>query len=414
MNDVAPEGWTSVTLGLITESAVDGPFGSNLKTEHYVSEPGVRVVRLQNLGFGSFLDGDQVFISGSYARTLSRHSVVAGDLLIASLGDDAHPVARACQYPQDAGPAIVKADCFRFRLKEHIADHGFVRAILGCEATRLGLAGLTQGVTRDRINLGSLQRFSFNLPPITEQRKITEILDSIDESIKSLERSLYKRRMSRLGTTCDLLTFRSIDSRLVKSSSVDQEFSIKSGITLGPHRRPRHNPAKYLRVANVQRGRIDTADLATLEASRQDRKDYELEANDLLVIEGHASPMEIGRCARVLEGMTGLLFQNHLFRLRSHLLDPAFAELWLNSESCQEYWRRTCSSSSGLYTINARQLAALPVLVPPADVQQQVVRQVGALDEQISLNVRQLEKLSNLKRGLMEDLLTGRIRVNVA
>src|SRR5205807_710318 len=42
-----PEEWGFSTIAAVAESLIDGPFGSNLKSEHYVTEPGVRVVRLQ-------------------------------------------------------------------------------------------------------------------------------------------------------------------------------------------------------------------------------------------------------------------------------------------------------------------------------------------------------------------------------
>jgi len=209
MNDL-PEGWRSTELGELIESAVDGPFGSNLKTEHYVDAPGVRVIRLQNLGIGDFIDDDRAFISEAHAAGLSRHEVRPGDLLIASLGDEAHPVARACQYPASGGAAIVKADCFRIRLFAKAADPGFVRNILNCASTREGLGGLSQGVTRDRVNLASLKHFRISLPSIGEQYRIVEILDTANEAIRSAELLIAKLEQAKQGLRHDLLT-RGID-----------------------------------------------------------------------------------------------------------------------------------------------------------------------------------------------------------
>ncbi len=105
-----PRTWEIRHLRDLVESAVDGPFGSNLKTEHYVTAPGVRVVRLQNIGPGYFDDSDKAYISHNHANRLQRHQVLPGDLLIASLGDDNHPLARACLYPSHLESGIVKAD----------------------------------------------------------------------------------------------------------------------------------------------------------------------------------------------------------------------------------------------------------------------------------------------------------------
>jgi len=120
-----PRCWSFVSIESVIESAVDGPFGTHLKTEHYVEE-GVRVVRLQNIGAGRFLSDDKAFVSKAHALSLRRHEVLPGDLVVASLGDENHPIARACCYPLDFEPGIVKADCFRLRADRSAADNRFL------------------------------------------------------------------------------------------------------------------------------------------------------------------------------------------------------------------------------------------------------------------------------------------------
>ncbi|MGH8059646.1 MAG: N-6 DNA methylase, partial [Candidatus Entotheonellia bacterium] len=151
-----PREWEIKALNEIVASAVDGPFGSNLKTEHYVNEPGVRVVRLQNIESSRFDESDEAFVSADHALSLQRHQVVSGDLLVASMGDENHPLARACLYPAHLPPGIVKADCFRLRMKTTMATNGFVMLFLNCPSTRRELNILGQGVTRDRVNLTTL------------------------------------------------------------------------------------------------------------------------------------------------------------------------------------------------------------------------------------------------------------------
>lgn len=110
-----PKGWRPLSIACCSQSLIDGPFGSNLKSEHYVEEAGVRVVRLQNIQSGFYDASDAAFISDRYAAILSKHSVLANDVLIASLGDDTFVAGRACLYPHRLGVAINKADCFRLR-----------------------------------------------------------------------------------------------------------------------------------------------------------------------------------------------------------------------------------------------------------------------------------------------------------
>jgi type I restriction enzyme S subunit len=203
-----PREWAIVTLGEVTESAVDGPFGSNLKTEHYVNEPGVRVVRLQNVGVGEFDGSDEAYINEDHALSLARHAVLPGDLIVASLGDENHPIARACLYPDYLEPGIVKADCFRFRMSSHRAVNTYVMHMLNCPSTRGDITLYSQGVTRDRANLGSLKRFRLRLPTVKEQRRIVDALTSMDDRISTETATRNTLMASKQGLMPDLLAGR--------------------------------------------------------------------------------------------------------------------------------------------------------------------------------------------------------------
>lgn len=128
-------------------------------------------------------------------------------------------------------------------------------------------------------------------------------------------------------------------------------------------------------------------------------------------MEGHADINQIGRCARVPEGVEGLVYQNHLFRLRSTQLNQVVGEAWMNSRLARQYWRRTCSSSSGLNTINSTQLRAMRVLVPPPEEQGRIAATLLGMAARIGHEQEALDKLVLQKAGLIADLLTGCVRV---
>lgn len=191
----------------VASSTVDGPFGSALKTEHYIQGPGVRVVRLTNLGDGQFVDKDQVFVDKDYANALSRHEVRGGDVLVAALGDDNHRPGRACLYPIELEPGIVKADCFRIR-SSNLIDSRYLREALNSSDVVHQVSRLAQGVTRNRINLSQLRRIVLRIPPLQEQQWIAEVLDTIDETIQGDEEKLVKLQQLRTGLADDLLSGR--------------------------------------------------------------------------------------------------------------------------------------------------------------------------------------------------------------
>jgi type I restriction enzyme S subunit len=176
-------------------SLTDGPFGSNLKTSHYVAE-GPRVVRLQNIGDGVFRD-ERAHISREHFAGLMKHAVAPGDVIVASLGEEA---PRACLVPDWLGDAIVKADCIRFRPRDGV-DPSYVMWALNSRPVKAQAATRIKGIGRPRLGLGGIRDLEIPLPPLDEQRRIvTEVearlsaLDALGASIElAQERSTVLR-----------------------------------------------------------------------------------------------------------------------------------------------------------------------------------------------------------------------------
>ena len=196
-------------------------------------------------------------------------------------------------------------------------------------------------------------------------------------------------------------------------STVGDEFEVQSGLTINSDRRPRLQKRRYLRVANVQRDLLDLSDVHELEAKEKEFSPRILAPDDLVVVEGHADSMEIGRCARVTEDATGMTFQNHLFRLRTNgEITAGFACMWLNSIYARRFWNARCATSSGLNTINQRALKQL-LLPVPSEREQRAVISIGEQCRRYrdSVTLKRL-RLERLKSSLMHDLLTGKVRVD--
>lgn len=178
-----PKGWCWASLlelsGVDDNSMTDGPFGSNLKSAHYVPS-GVRVVRLGNLGLGVFKDTDQSFVTEDHFQTLRRHEVFPGDLLIAAL---AEPVGRCCELPAHAAPALVKADCIRFAPSGHI-DRKLVLHWMNSPPGLAQCEALSHGIGRLRINMANLRLMPVALPPRDEQGLL---VDRVDQALRQLE-----------------------------------------------------------------------------------------------------------------------------------------------------------------------------------------------------------------------------------
>ena len=178
-----PERWTVVALRRVTRSRCDGPFGSGLKSSHYTTD-GVRVVRLQNIGHGEFKGANAAYISEEHCAALGDHSVAVGDLLVAGLGDNRHPSGRACVAPATILPAMVKADCFRFRLDTDAVDAQFVAHQLTATAVEASNL-LSTGATRQRTNLQTTATRAISFPGVVEQALIVESITRTTADIRS-------------------------------------------------------------------------------------------------------------------------------------------------------------------------------------------------------------------------------------
>ena len=167
--------WDLIRLAEISTKFSDGPFGSNLKSEHYVEE-GIRVIRLQNIGVDAFNDDDKAFISAGHFESLKKHSCVPGDILIGTLGD---PNLRACIQPPHIPIALNKADCVQMRCDPKRALAEYVCALLNCPSTERMAQDKIQGQTRLRISMGRLRELRVPIPPIERQFQFAKIMHEI-------------------------------------------------------------------------------------------------------------------------------------------------------------------------------------------------------------------------------------------
>lgn len=163
-----------IPLRRVLASIVDGPFGSSLTSSHYTDE-GTRVIRLGNIGKAAFRDGDAAFISDQYAAELRSHSVSPGDLLMAGLGDERWPLGRCAVAPEDLGPAIVKADCYRIRLDARVR-HDFAAAYISSPRSRAAILLLSRGSTRARLNTDLARGVELPLVGLEMQREYLRAL----------------------------------------------------------------------------------------------------------------------------------------------------------------------------------------------------------------------------------------------
>ena len=335
-----PAHWEVSTLRRVTVDKCDGPFGSGIKSEHYTNE-GTLVVRLQNIRAGRFHYGEPVFLSQSYFESeLRGHEVLPGDVLVAGLGDENNLLGRACVAPVGLGDALVKADCFRFRVEPRRVLSSFVAMQLSAGA-HFDAGTLSGGTTRSRIPLSTMQTRRLVLPPLEEQAAIVAFLDreiaKIDALVAEQEKLQTLLVEKRQATISHAVTKGLNPDAPMRNSGVEWlgevpahwtvsavgfRYGIQLGKMLDSAKITGEHLFPYLRVFDVQWGKINTYDLPTMDFDEEARNKFRLLPGDLLVNEGGSYP---GRSAIWRGDLDECFYQKALHRVRSHHPDRDFS-----------------------------------------------------------------------------------------
>lgn len=193
--------WETRTLHEISNEMVDGPFGSNLKTEHYTTERQVRIIQLSNIGEAGWNNANVKYTTFSHAAELQRCIVQPGSILIAKM----MPAGRAIICPDNEKSYILGSDVVKVVPNSSVDSRYLVYAT----ESRFYLdqiADDTQGSTRARTSVSKLRKTAILFPEKDEQIAIADILSEMDMEIAALEGKIAKYRQIKQGMMQQLLT----------------------------------------------------------------------------------------------------------------------------------------------------------------------------------------------------------------
>jgi type I restriction enzyme S subunit len=189
--------------------------------------------------------------------------------------------------------------------------------------------------------------------------------------------------------------------------------TVNSGVALGRNLSDADaEELPYLRVANVQDGYFDLAEVKTVRVLRGEVKRYMLEPGDVVLTEG-GDYDKLGRGGLWTGAIAPCLHQNHIFRVRTNrdVLLPEFLAEWIGTDMGKSYFRRCAKQSTNLASINSTQLKACPVPCPDIQEQQAIVAVLREVRSVVDHSASVLDQLIRIKWALSHDLLTGRRRV---
>jgi type I restriction enzyme, S subunit len=332
------------------------------------------------------------------------------------------------QYFADSHVTIARPDRTKVNPK-------YLAALLESEKIQTGLetycfSGSTNQI---ELNKAALSELTIEIIPVDAQHIVANILSTIDLAITQTEAIIAKQQRIKTGLMQDLLTkgidengnIRSEATHEFKESAIGRipvDWEVKKiaeagDVKLGRQTAPRYklgiNSRPYLRVVNISEDHLDLSDIKSMDFTPDEFKKYSLQPGDVLLTEGDlVSSMNVGRSA-IFRGeiQEGCCFQNSLIRFRPSEEKTAeyfhFAFCYLRSVG----YFANATMATTVFHLSAGRLKKLYVPVPKTTEQVCISKILAQQNKNIDTELLKREKLLLLKTGLMQDLLTGKVRV---
>jgi type I restriction enzyme S subunit len=250
-------------------------------------------------------------------------------------------------------------------------------------------------------------KWEIQVPPRAEQEAIARILNAVDVAIDRTRTAIATAQ--RLKQAVLQKVFGAPASQATKLGKYITE--IQYGTSQASNDKGWGHPT--LRIPNIIGGIINTTDLTCVDAPAREVGRYLLRAGDLLLVRTNGNPSFIGRSAVFSPpDERQWLYASYLIRVRfNEQVVPRYVDEYLKSGRGRRELFRRVTTSAGNYNINTKSIRSIPINLPPRERQLEVVRLTDAANMRISVLERHEGSLERLKRGLMQDLLSGRVRV---
>jgi type I restriction enzyme S subunit len=348
-------------------------------------------------------------IKSSSARWVNKDSV-----LIAMYGATAGKVARLKidATINQAISAVIGID--------GLADNGFLFHAL--EQNSSSLLNTLQGSGQPNLSGTLIKHSELLVPPVLEQQKIAAILTSVDDVIEKTEAQINKFQDLKKGMMQELLT-KGIGHTEFKDSPVGripkgweicnlEEVCTRIGVGIASSTTHAYTNSgvPIIRNQNIREGELDSSDLLFItEKFSKENESKKIKEGDVLTIRtGYPGvsavvPSRFHNCHS---------FTTLISTPRHDVLDSEYLALWVNSD----YGRKFVlggQAGGAQQNLNVSILKQLLVLLPRLDEQKEITNSINSLHAKTKLIGRKLEYYANIKKALMQDLLTGKVRVKV-
>jgi type I restriction enzyme, S subunit len=372
--------------------------------------PYLRVANV-HLGRIEYVDVNEMGFTSAERVT---YGLKPGDILL-NEGQSLELVGRSAIYERAEGEFCFQNTLIRFRPNGRILS-AYAQVVFE-HWLRSGVFAAIAKQTTSIAHLGG-DRFAaleFPLLPIGMQQRIVDVLESLAELERGIEASIAKLRDVRRGAV--LMSLSSVSAKYplkgwVRTPLRDVVPMAEYGISEALNRDARGTPV--LRMNNVRNGRIDSHELRYCPVPIPQQ--LCLRYGDVLFNRTNSID-HVGKAAMWRDELPSATFASYLVRLnpdRSRM-SPEYLIEWLMHPAIRQKVRAISTVAVQQVNVNPSRLRELEIDYP-ADLSEQrrLVSALESCDEQIAQEEGELAKLRELKVGLVDDLLSGRVAVSVA
>jgi type I restriction enzyme S subunit len=457
LNEI-PADWTWASLDQLLDG-IDA--GKNFSCDERPPEAGeTGIIKVSAVTWGTF-DEDESKTITAPDRIDERYLVRPGDLLI-SRANTLELVGASVVVRNFKRRLLLSDKVLRLRLVVDLRD--WVNRVLRSHIGRRQIEALATGAQLSMRNItqDNLRKLCIPLPPPSVMEWTASRIDELFSRIESGERAIavareglkrYRKSILKAAVTGTLtadwregrgkpretghqllahalrdraqqgkrdLSPRGADDATYELPScwawatLDRLTVIKGGVTVDRKKLP-DDPVTlpYLRVANVQDGRIDLSEIKEITVERKKAEDCLLRNGDILLNEG-GDLDKLGRGWVWEEQVAPCIHQNHVFRARPVNADinPYFISHYANTMG-RTFFMEKGKHSVNLASISLTEISKLPVPLPPADEQAEIVSRVEEALSRIdhaetTLNV-QARNARALKQSILKAAFEGRL-----
>ena len=423
-----PEEWECSTVrdiaSPVRNAIVGGPFGSELVSRDYV-EHGIPVIRGQNMS-AQWVSGSFVFVTPAKAKILEANSARSGDIMFTQRGT----LGQVSLVPEKPFASyVISQSQMKLSTNQELADPLFFFYVFTSEEQQSLIRGNTIQTGIPHINLGILRDLPVQVPPVREQRAIAEALSAVDALIGALDQLIAKKRDLKQGAMQQLLTgqkrlpgyekkkgYRHTEVGVIPEDWQaerlgDQTRKVGSGITpTGGARIYRKEGRPFIRSQNIGWGTLILDDVAFIDDETHAAfKDTEIEKDDVFL---NITGASIGRSAVADNRVERGNVNQHVCIIRTihSELHPLFLNYFLLSSKGQQQID-SFQAGGNRQGLNFWQVRSMLVSFPPLAEQTAIASVLSYIDAELAALEQRRDKTRALRQGMMQELLTGRIRL---